>query len=68
MRKRLEMAWKIIADISSKAGFSMRMVYNVVTENLVELSVGVAVNVQGLDIDSKKSRIEAAIDSTSGSP
>lgn len=46
----------------------MRMVYNVVTENLVELSVGVAVNVQGLDIDSKKSRIEAAIDSTSGSP
>jgi hypothetical protein len=59
--KRLEMYERIIADVSSKTNVAVRMVYEEVSERIVEFRIGATVDARGLDFDSKKSRIEAAI-------
>ena len=61
VRKRLEMYARIIASVSSKTSVPMRMVYEELSERIVEFRIGAIVDARGANLDSKKSRIEAAI-------
>jgi len=61
VRKRLEAYERIIADVSSKTSVPMRIVYEELSERIVEFRIGAIVDARGVNLDSKKSRIEAAI-------
>lgn len=61
VRKRLEISEKIVAAVSAKIDVPMRLVYEEVTTQLVEFRIGAIVDGRGLDFDSKKARVETAI-------